>query len=107
MLKIAFIFGAECFGKYKNSFFLYVNSKKESPTIERIKTFETPKQLAWLRTGTKLMRDDLIKHAENPVPVAAGKVMSAITETENAEVKNAVENTEVKESKEPEVELPE
>lgn len=35
------------------------NSKGESPSIERIKTFNTPKQLAWLRTALTAMEGQL------------------------------------------------
>lgn len=47
------IYGAE---GYK--VFLH-NSKGESPTLERIKAFSTPKQIAWLRSAVEAMEDQL------------------------------------------------
>ncbi len=49
---------AEIYGPEGYKQFLH-NSKGESPTLERIKTFNTPKQLAWLKSATEAMEIQL------------------------------------------------
>jgi hypothetical protein len=47
------IFGPEGYKHYLH------NSKGESPSVDRIRTFNTPKQLAWLRTAVGAMEEEL------------------------------------------------